>query len=88
MASAEHEPIRLTGVWGQIPQRGPGGAPGQGARPPEAESILVIGCPTERAGKFGPFPKMSFRTSLHATKSLTTAESSMQSKGLYERAES
>jgi len=32
------------------------------------------------AGKFSPFPKMSFRTSLHATKSLTTAESSMQSK--------
>jgi len=25
------------------------------------------------AGKFSPFPKMSFRTSLHATKSLTTA---------------
>ena len=32
------------------------------------------------AGKFSPFLKMSFRTSLHATKSLTTAESSMQSK--------
>jgi len=41
MASAEHEPI--TGVWGQSPQRDPG------AKPPEAESILVIGCPTEPA---------------------------------------
>jgi len=30
--------------------------------------------------KFSPFPKMSFRTSLHATKSLTTAESLMQPK--------
>jgi len=44
MASAEHEPI--TEVWGQSPQRGPGG---QGAKPPEAESIFVIGCPTEPA---------------------------------------
>ena len=41
MASAEHEPI--TGVWGQSPQRGPGEAP------PEAESILVIGCQMEPA---------------------------------------
>ena len=43
MASAEHEPI--AGIWGQSPQR-------QGSRgrsPPEAESILVIGCPTEPA---------------------------------------
>jgi len=44
MPSAEHEPI--TGVWGAEP-------PGQevrGAKPPEAESILVIGCcPTEPA---------------------------------------
>jgi len=50
MASAEHEPI--TGVWGQSPQRGPGQSPwsgGKGAKPPEAESILVIGCPTEPA---------------------------------------
>ena len=38
MASAEHEPI--TGVWGQSPWS-------EGRRPPEAESILVIGCPTE-----------------------------------------
>ena len=43
----EREPIM--GVWGQSPQRGPGAEPlvwGQGAKPPEAESILVIGCPT------------------------------------------
>ena len=51
MASAEHEPV--TGVWGQSPQRGPGAEPlvrGSGGRsPPEAESILVIGCLTEPA---------------------------------------
>ena len=50
MASAEHEPI--TGFWGQSPQRGPGAEPlvrGSGGSPPEAESILVIGCPTEPA---------------------------------------
>ena len=51
MASAGHE--RITGVWGQSPQRGPGAEPlvrGSGGRsPPEAESILVIGCPTEPA---------------------------------------
>jgi len=54
MASAEHEPI--TGIWGQSPQ---GTAPGQGVRgrsPPETESILVIGCPTEPAN-LAPFPK-------------------------------
>ena len=51
MASAEHEPI--TGVWGQSPQQGPGG---QGAKPPEAESIFVIGCPTEPANS-APFLK-------------------------------
>ena len=54
MASAEREPI--TGVWGQSPQRGPGAGPldpaggsgpGQGARPPEAESILAFGRPLE-----------------------------------------
>ena len=44
MASAEHEPI--TGVWAQSPQRG---QEVSGAKPPEAESILVIGCPTEPA---------------------------------------
>jgi len=48
MASAGHEPI--TGVWEQSPQRGPGAEPlVRGAKPPEAESILVIGCPTEQA---------------------------------------
>ena len=51
MASAELEPI--TGVWGQSPQRGPGAEPlvrgSRGRSPPEAESIFVIGCPTEPA---------------------------------------
>ena len=54
MASAEHEPI--TGVWGQSPQRGPGieplvrGSGGQSGQSfLEAESISVIGCPTEPA---------------------------------------
>ena len=52
MASAEHEPI--TGVWRQGLQWGPGAEPlvrgsGGKAPPPEAESILVIGCPTEPA---------------------------------------
>jgi len=51
MASAEHEPIM--GVWGQSPQWGPGAEPlvrrSGGQSPPEAESILVIGCPTEPA---------------------------------------
>ena len=49
MASAEHEPI--TRVWVQSPQReSRGRAPGQGGEAPtEAESILVIGCPTEPA---------------------------------------
>ena len=49
MASAEREPIR--GVWGRSPQRGPGAEPlvrGQGVRPPEAESFLVLERPTER----------------------------------------
>jgi len=58
MASAEHEPIM--GVWGQSPQRGPGAAPGvRGAKPPpEAESILVIGCPMEPAN-LAPLVKFS-----------------------------
>ena len=43
MATAEHDP--KTGFWGQSPQRGPGAE----LRPPEAESILVTGCPTEPA---------------------------------------
>jgi len=58
MTSAEHEPI--TGVRGQSPQRGPGAEPwsgGQGGKaPPEAESILVTGCPTEPAN-LAPFQK-------------------------------
>ena len=41
MASAQHQPI--TGVWGQSPWSG------GGRSPPEAESILVIECPTEPA---------------------------------------
>ena len=58
MASAAHEP--KMGVWGQSPQRGPGAEPlvrGSGGRsPPEAESILVIGCRTEPAN-LTPFQK-------------------------------
>ena len=42
MASAEHEPIM--GVWGRAPGHGV-----RGRSPLEAESILVIGCPTEPA---------------------------------------
>ena len=59
MASAAHEPI--AGVWGLSPQRGPGAEPlvrgsGGEAPPPEAESILVIGCPTEPTN-LAPFLK-------------------------------
>ena len=58
LGSAEHEPI--TGVWGQSPQWGPRTEPlvrGSGGQsPPEAESILVIGCPTEPAN-LAPFQK-------------------------------
>ena len=61
MASAEHETI--TGVCGQSPQRGPGPEPlvrGSGVQsPPEAESILVIRCPTEPAN-LAPFQKCPF----------------------------
>jgi len=53
MASAEHEPIM--GIWGQSPWSG-----SQGAKPPEAESILVIGCPTEPAN-LGPLVKLASR---------------------------
>ena len=48
MASVEHEPI--TGVWGRAPAWSRGRAPGQGVwgvKPPETDSILVVGCPTE-----------------------------------------
>jgi len=59
MASAEHEPI--PGVWGQSPQRDPEAESlvwGERS-PPEAESILVIGCPTEPAN-LAPFQKYPF----------------------------
>jgi len=60
MASAEHE--RIMGVWGQSPQRGPGAEPlvrvSGGRSPHEAESILVIGCPTEPAN-LAPLVKFS-----------------------------
>jgi len=60
MASAEHEPI--LGVWGQSPQRGPGAEPldrgSEGRSPPKAESILVIGYPTEPAN-LAPLVKFS-----------------------------
>ena len=55
MASAEHEPI--IGVWGQSPQRGPG-SEALVRGPPEAKSILVIGCPTEPAN-LAPLVKFS-----------------------------
>ena len=64
MASAEHEPIM--GAWGQSPQRGPGAEPlVRGANPPEAESILVIGCPMEPAN-LAPLVKLS-KESCNAT---------------------
>jgi len=51
MASAEHEPI--TGVWGRAPsgvqRQSPWSGSQGGAKPPEDESILVIGYPTEPA---------------------------------------
>jgi len=57
MASAEHEPIM--GVWGQSPQWGQGAEPlVRGRSPPEAESILVIGCPREPAN-LAPVVKFS-----------------------------
>jgi len=62
MASAEHEAI--TGVWGKSPQRGPGAEPL--VRGPEAESIFVIGCPTEPA-KLAPFQKCICISTLGAT---------------------
>jgi len=67
MASAEHEPIRgsggrdPSGVQGQSPWSG-----GQGAKPPKAESILVIGCPTEPAN-LAPFQKCICISALGAT---------------------
>ena len=76
MASAEHEP--LTAVWGQSPQRGPGAEPlVRGRRPPEAESILVIGCPTEPTNLV-PFQKCPFELR-YTQQSLT--ENSMRCHG-------
>ena len=50
MVGGHHD---ITGVWGQSPQWDPGAEPlvrGSGGQSPaEAESILVIGCPTEPA---------------------------------------
>jgi len=60
MASAEREVI--TGVWGRSPQRGPGAEPlvrGQGAKPPEAESISALGRPTDTAN-LHPWPVAVF----------------------------
>ena len=69
MAIAEHEPI--TGVWGQSPQRGPGAEPlvrrSGGRRPPEAESILVTGCPTEPTNLV-PFQKCAFELRYFVTR--------------------
>ena len=57
MASAAHEP--KTGSGGRAPSGVQGQSPWsgvRGAKPPEAESILVIGCPTEPAN-LAPFLK-------------------------------
>ena len=49
------------------PQRGPGAEPlVRGAKPPEAESILVIGCPREPAN-LAPFRKCICISTLGAT---------------------
>jgi len=58
MASAEHE--ANGGLGAEHPAGSMGRAPGQGgeAPPPEAESILVIGCPTEPAN-LAPLVKFS-----------------------------
>ena len=45
----------------ESPQRGPGAVPlVRGTKPPEAESILVIGCPTEPAN-LAPLVKLASR---------------------------
>ena len=59
MASAEHEPIMRSG--GRAPSGVQGQSPAQGvrgAKPPEAESILVTGCPTQPAN-LAPLVKFS-----------------------------
>jgi len=47
------------GLGAESPAGSRGRAPGQGVRPPEAESILVTGCPTEPAN-LAPFQKCPF----------------------------
>ena len=57
MASAEHEPITGSGAEPPAGSRGRARDQGvRGAKPPEAESILVIGCPTAPAN-LTPFQK-------------------------------
>ena len=46
------------GLAAEPPAGSRGRAPGQGTKPPEAESILVIGCPTEPAN-LAPLVKFS-----------------------------
>ena len=46
------------GLGAEPPAGSRGRAPGQGSKPPEAESILVIGCPTEPAN-LAPLVKFS-----------------------------
>jgi len=88
MASAEHEPI--TGVWGQSPQWGLGAEPlvresgGEAPLPPppEAESILVIGCPTEPAN-LAPFQKCISISTLGASATVMIWEKFMsKSRGV------
>jgi len=57
MASSEHEPITGSGAEPPVGSRGRAPFRGvKGAKPAEAESILVIGCPTEPAN-LAPFQK-------------------------------
>jgi len=75
MASLEHEPI--TGVQGQSPWSGV-----KGAKPPEAESILVIGCPTEPAN-LAPFQKCICISTLGASATVMIWEKFMsKSRGV------
>ena len=79
MASAEHEPI--TGVWGRARSGIQGQSPWSGGQsPPEAESILVIGCPTEPAN-LAPFQKCPFELR-YMQQSITTAGSELRSTGV------
>jgi len=79
MASAEHEPIM--GVWGRARSGIQGQSPWSGGQsPPEAESILVIGCPTEPAN-LAPFQKCPFELR-YMQQSITTAGSELRSTGV------